>query len=104
MVTLNQSDSEAVIRADRNTTFSSNEAYGHDFPYPPIPCGLTNPNITNLLVTIELLNITTIPVCAGIAIFGNVYVNCDLAQISCSVDQEVLTIGCGAFGGGQTTT
>ena len=77
----------------------------HNFDPPMFPCGITNPNLTSLEVSIDLLTINTSPGCTGVPIFGNVLLNCPLTITSiCPIIQDVLTPGCGNFGGGATTT
>ena len=104
-----QTNSDALIGPDRNdfahnTQPIVNEGYLHNFGPPTLPCGITNPNITSLLVTIDLLNISASTNCTGIPIFGNTLINCPLTTSSiCPIVQDVLSPGC-MFGVGATAT
>ena len=101
-----QTVSDALIDADRNDFVYGpggiiNEGYLHNFNPPVLPCGINNPNLTSLVVTIDITSITASAACTGIPIFGNVLRNCPLPGV-CTIIEEVLTPGCGMFGGGAT--
>ncbi|MCB0580179.1 MAG: hypothetical protein KDD10_12830, partial [Phaeodactylibacter sp.] len=97
-----------LIATDRNdfahaTQPIPNEGYLHNFNPPMIPCGLNNPSLTSLVVSINITDITASADCTGIPIFGNVLVGCPLTTTAvCPIIQDVLTPGCGGFGGGAT--
>ena len=104
---------DALIGPDRNdfvhnnAAFIINEGYLHNFTPPStLPCGLNNPNVTSLLVTINLMTINTSADCDGIRLFGNVLRNCPLTNTSiCPIMEDALgNGGCNSFGVGQTTT
>jgi len=105
-----QTITEALIGPDRNDWSHNNlpivnEGYLHNFVPPTLPCGLNNPSITSLVVNIDITNITTTASCTGIPIFGNVIFDCPLTTTAvCVISQDVLTPGCGTFGGGATAT
>ena len=102
-----QTVTDALIGPDRNdfvhneAAFPINEGYLHNFTPPSFLC---DPDVTSLLITIDIMSITTIPDCDGTSIFGNILRNCALTTTSiCGITEDVLTTGCNAFGGGQTT-
>ncbi|KAA3634300.1 MAG: hypothetical protein DWQ02_11685, partial [Bacteroidetes bacterium] len=103
-----QTVTDAIIDTDRNDWAHANlpvvnEGYLHNFDPPTLPCGINNPSITSLLVDIDITNITASGSCTGIPLFGNVLLNCSLTPPGiCPIIQDVLTPGCGTFGGGAT--
>ena len=67
----------ALIGPDRNDWAHNNlpivnEGYLHNFDPPTLPCPINNPNITSLVIEIDITNITTSGGCAGVPLFGNV--------------------------------
>jgi hypothetical protein len=104
-VTICQDNADAVIGPDRNdfvyTNPPVNEGYLHNFDPPVLPCPISNPSLTSLVVSIERTNITATPNCVGIPIYGNVLRNCGIGNI-CTIIEEVLTPGCGTFGAGDS--
>ena len=98
---------DAFIAPDRNefahnTQPIVNEGYLHNFAPPELPCGIDAPNLTSLVINIDLLTINATSNCTGIPIFGNVLLNCPLTNMSiCPIDEDVLSPGC-SFGVGQT--
>jgi gliding motility-associated-like protein len=108
--TICQTVTDALIATDRNDWAHANlpipnEGYLHNFDPPVLPCGINNPSVTSLVITIDVTNITSSTECSGIPIYGNVLLNCALTTTSvCTIIQDVLTPGCGAFGGGATVT
>jgi len=98
-----QTVSTALIGPDRNDWAHANlpivnEGYLHNFDPPTLPCGLNSPNITSLVVNINITNITTDPGCNMVPIFGNVLFDCDLTTTAiCPIVQDVLSTGCVYF-------
>jgi gliding motility-associated-like protein len=109
-VTQCQTVGEALIATDRNDWAHANlpvvnEGYLHNFDPPELPCGINNPSVLSLLISIDITNLTSSNSCPGIPLFGNVLQNCSLTDNSvCTIIQDVLTPGCNTFGGGATTT
>ena len=105
-ITICQTQTDALIATDRNDWSHANlpvvnEGYLHNFSAPPLPCGLTNPSLTTVNATIDLLTVTTSMDCTGIPFFGNVLLNCPLTNTAvCPIVQDVLSVACG-FGTGQ---
>ena len=105
-VTVCQSNVDALIATDRNEWAHINlpivnEGYLHNFEPPSLPCGLNNPNLTDVDVSIELISFNNNPGCVGVPIFGNVLLNCPLTTTAvCPIVQDVLSPGCG-FGIGS---
>ena len=107
-VTSCQTVTDALIGPDRNDFVHNNpafpiyESYLHNFTPPTLPC-IDNANITSLLISVDITDITTSPECSGIVLFGNVLRNCALTTTAvCGITEDVLTTGCNTFGGGQT--
>ncbi|MCB0599545.1 MAG: hypothetical protein KDD28_36090, partial [Phaeodactylibacter sp.] len=108
-VTTCQSVGNALIATDRNdfahaTQPIPNEGYLHNFNPPMLPCGLNNPSLTSLLISINITDITASADCTGIPLFGNVLVGCPLTTTAvCPIIGDVLS-GCGVFGVGSSVT
>ncbi len=108
-VTNCQGNAEALIARDRNNWAQVNldvasEGYLHNFPGPALPCGLEDAILSDVIITIEIIDITTAGTCNNVPIFGNVLLNCPLTTTaSCLIVQDVLSPGC-QFGIATTTT
>jgi len=109
--TICQTHTDALIGPDRNDwahnpinqTPPVNEAYLHNIGPPLVPCGLTAPTVTSLVVNVEILTITTSMDCSNVPVFGNILFGCPLSTTSvCPIEDDVLSVGC-SFGGGATS-
>jgi gliding motility-associated-like protein len=108
-ITICQTIQQAEIGPDRNDWSHANlpmvnEGYLHNFTIPDLPCSSNTTVISSLEIGINIESLTSSAACNGIPIYGNVLLNCALTPPGvCTIIQDVLTPGCGNFGGGATT-
>jgi len=97
-VTVCQSESDAVVDADRNAFANQpgqwlNDGYLHNFDPPVLPCGIVSPSLTSLTIEINLSDITTSTDCIDVPIFGNVLLNTPINGVRDLVE-DILSPGC----------